>query len=97
MNDKQQKDFLIEMFKILIRDLLVYRAFLESERQSADPDRLLEIERFVNSARMDAGVRTQLGPDFASFVGSLLEGSEVEASLALDAFLREWFPRSAAN
>ena len=97
MDDKQQKDFLIEMFKTLIRDLLVYRAFFERERQVAELDRLLEIEEFVNSARMDAGVRTQLGPDFANFVGSLLEGSEVEASQALDAFLREWTPRRAAN
>lgn len=97
MTNEQQKTFLIDLLKVMIRDLLVYRAFFESEKSQADLVRQAEIEEFVNSARMDAGVRTQLGHDFASFVDSLLEGSEGEAILVLDAFLREWTPRPLSN
>jgi hypothetical protein len=97
MDTERQQSFLIDMLKVMIRDLIVYRTFCEKEKQDASPSRHQQIEKFLNRVRRDPGVKSQLGPDFEIFVRDVLQGEERDAGLALDAFLRGWTPRRAPN
>ncbi len=97
MNDQQQKKFLIDMLRVMIRELLAYRTFCEKAKQDTGPVGIQEIDRYLNLTRNDKAVTTNLGPDFAVFVEGILLGPERDAGQALDAFLREWFPRSDVN
>ncbi len=97
MTDEEQRRFLIDLLKTAIRELLVYRTFCEKAKSDLGSHRAQEIDEYLNLVRNDTGVATQLGPDFAAFVEEVLQGPEHDADLALDAFLREWTPRSAPN
>lgn len=97
MNDEEQKTFLIDMMRVMIRELLIYRAFCEKAKSDIGPRRSQVIDEFLNLIRNDAEVARQLGPDFAAFVREILQGSERDAGVALNAFLSEWTPRSDQN
>jgi hypothetical protein len=51
----------------------------------------------MNQARNDSAVRAQLGDDFQAYLEGVLQLEKADARLALEKFLSEWFPRSAAN
>jgi hypothetical protein len=97
MDDNQQKRFLIDLLRVAIRELLVYRTFCEKAKSDLGSPGNREIDGFLNLVRNDTHVATQLGPDFVTFVEEILQGPERDAGQALDAFLRGWTPRSSAN
>ena len=97
MDTKEQNDFLIDMLRMMIKDLIVYRTFYEREKQDGSSLRRQEIGNFLNQVRNDPGVKKNLGPDFAAFVEFAFPGGQRVASVILEAFLRDWTPRSVPN
>ena len=96
MDDKQQKVFLMDLSKAMLRDLIVYRTGIEYFRRNPS-DSFDGVESILNQARTDPSVKTQLGDDFLVFFEGILQLEKADATLALEQFLREWFPRSAVN
>ena len=97
MTEVRQRRFIIEMLAVMIRELLVYRAFCEKAKADLGYPRSQEIDKFLNLVRNDSQVNMQLGPDFVTFVEAILQGPERDAGQSLDAFLREWTPQRAPN
>jgi hypothetical protein len=95
MDDRQQKQFLIDLARNMIRDLIVYRTGIEYFKRN--PSDVSGMDGIMSQARNDPGVRTQLGDDFQVFLEGVLALDKADAQMALEKFLREWSPRSAAN
>jgi hypothetical protein len=96
MDDERQKAFLLDLSQIMLRDLLVYRAGIEYFKRNPS-DSFNGVESIMNQARNDSAVRAQLGDDFQAYLEGVLQLEKADARLALEKFLSEWFPRSAAN
>jgi hypothetical protein len=95
MNNEDQRTFLINMLKVMIRELIVYRGFVENLRGSGSQAEA--VDDFLAKMRSDPSIKTQLGPDFERFVVAALQSGETDAGLILRAFLEGWTSQSDSN
>jgi len=96
MNSEEQKRYLIRFLRAALRQLMIYRAFAEMARQEAGPH-ADQVDSVLNDIRSEPSLVTQLGPDFETFVETLLDFPEGDADQALEHFLTTWFPKTNAN
>lgn len=96
MTNEEQKRYLIRFLRSALRQLMIYRTFAEMAKQNAGPH-AGQVDTVLKDIQSDPSLVTQLGPDFETFVETLLDGSEGDVDQALEHFLTTWFPRTKAN
>jgi len=97
MTNEDQRTFLINMLKVMIRELIVYKGFVEHLKEGTGSAQAASVDDFLAKMRSDPSVKTQLSPDFEIFVASALQSGENDAALVLRAFVELWTSRSDSN
>lgn len=96
MEIEGQKVFLIDLAKLMLRDLIVNRTGIEYFKRNP-ADSFDGVEKIMTQARNDPAVGKELQDDFQVYLEGVLQLEKADPRFVLEKFLTEWFPRSSAN